>query len=177
MPERFLIDGLRELLFSLRETGRREWKRDLPLGDYVSDRWERARALGFGRDASIYDSAIVLGEVSVGERTWIGPNVVLDGSGGLSIGSNCSISAGVQIYSHDSVRWAVTGGRAPYEKAATRIGDNCYIGPQTVVTKGVTIGDGCIIGANSLVNRDVPAGSKAFGAPCQVVGSVNLDNL
>lgn len=177
MPERSLIDGLRELLSSLRETGHREWRRDLPLGDYVSDRWERARALGFGKDVSIYDSAVVLGDVSVGERTWIGPNVVLDGSGGLSIGSNCSISAGVQIYSHDTVRWAVTGGEAPYEKAATKIGDNCYIGPQTVVTKGVAIGDGCIIGANSLVNADIPAGSKAFGSPCRIVGRVGDDDV
>ncbi|WP_211240344.1 hypothetical protein [Aminiphilus circumscriptus] len=72
------------------------FKRTLPFGDYVVDRWEKAAFLGFGEKTSVYDSAIVLGDVQVGANTWIGPFVILDGSGGLVIGSNCSISAGVQ---------------------------------------------------------------------------------
>ena len=146
------------------------WRRSLPLADYVVDRWEKAQVLGFGKGTSIYDSSLVLGEVAVGVNTWIGPFTVLDGSGGLSIGSNCSISAGVQIYTHDAVRWALSGGKAEYDKAPTRIGDNCYLGPNVVVAKGVVIGDRCVIGANSLVLHDVPAGSKAYGTPCRVAG-------
>lgn len=148
------------------------WNRNLPFGDYVSDRWERAKAMGCGEGSSIYDSCVVIGEVSVGQHVWIGPFTMLDGSGGLQIGDYCSISAGVQIYSHDSVHWAVSGGVAPYEYAAVKIGSRCYIGPNTVIARGVTIGDGCIIGANSLVLSDIPAGSKAFGTPCRIVGGV-----
>lgn len=150
-----------------------QWHRALPFGDLVADRWERARALGFGSGTSIYDSALVLGDVQVGEHTWIGPFTVLDGSGGLSIGSYCSISAGVQLYSHDTVLWAVSGGVAEPDRAPTRIGSRCYIGPNTVVAKGVTIGDGCVIGAGSLVLHDIPMGSKAFGVPCLVRGVVD----
>jgi len=146
------------------------WKRSLPFGDYVVDRWEKAKELGFGEGASCYDSVVILGDVQVGKKTWIGPFVVLDGSGGLTIGSNCSISAGVHVYTHDSVDWALRGGQAPYEQAPSSIGDNCYIGPHTVIAKGVTIGDGCIIGAHSLVLKDVPPHSKAYGSPCRVVG-------
>ena len=148
-----------------------QWKRHLPFGDYVSDRWERAKSMGFGEGTSIYDSSLVLGSVSVGRSVWIGPFTVLDGSGGLEIGDFCSISAGVQIYTHDSVQWAVSGGTAAYEYAPVKIGSRCYIGPNTVIAKGVTIGDGCIIGACSLVLSDVPSGSKAFGTPCRVSGS------
>lgn len=36
--------------------------------------------------------------------------------------------------------------------------------------QGVTIGNGCVIGAHSLVLMDVPAGSKAVGAPCRIIG-------
>lgn len=144
------------------------YKRSLPLADYVVDRCEKARQLGFGEGTSIYDGVLVLGDVEVGRNTWIGPFVILDGSGGLKIGSNCSISAGVQIYSHDSVRWAVSGGQEKYEYGATSIGDNCYIGPNTVVAKGVMIGDGVIVGANSLVLQDIPAGRKAYGTPCRI---------
>ena len=149
----------------------RRWHRTLPFGDYVVDRWEKARRLGFGKGSSIYDSSLVIGAVKVGRQTWIGPFTVLDGSGGLEIGDFCSISAGVQIYTHDSMRRAISGGRAQIEHTPTRIGSRCYIGPNTVIARGVTIGSGCVIGANSLVLADVPAGCRAWGTPCRVTGT------
>ena len=164
-----LLDQLRAMWRARRSAVDARHHRTLPFGDYVVDRWEKARALGFGEGASIYDSALVIGEVAVGEQTWIGPGVVLDGSGGLTIGAFCSISAGVQIYSHDSVDWATSGGEAPIVRAPTRIGDRCYIGPNTIVAKGVTIGDGCVVGAGSVVLADLPAGSRAAGAPCRIL--------
>jgi acetyltransferase-like isoleucine patch superfamily enzyme len=169
MPEG-LLDDLRALWRARRREVNAQYKRSLPLADYVVDRWDKARELGFGEGTSIYDSVLVLGDVHVGRDTWIGPFVVLDGSGGLRIGSHCSISAGVQIYTHDTVRWATSGGQAGPERAPTSIGDRCYLGPNTVVAKGVTIGDGCVVGANSLVLHDLPPGSKAYGTPCRVVG-------
>lgn len=165
-----LVTQLRTFWQGRRRQVHAEFNRHLPFGDYVVDRWDKADALGFGKGASVYDSAHIFGDVSVGTNSWIGPFTILDGSGGLSIGSNCSISAGVQVYSHDTVQWAISGGEAKAEKAATCIGNNCYIGPNTVIAKGVTIGDGCIIGAGSLVLHDIPAGSKAHGTPCKVHG-------
>jgi acetyltransferase-like isoleucine patch superfamily enzyme len=169
-----LLAALRQAYASRTGELRAQWQRSLPFGDTVVDRWERARGLGFGEGASIYDSALVFGEVTVGERTWIGPGTVLDGSGGLTIGSTCSISAGVQIYSHDSVRWALSGGRAEYQRAPVHIGDHCYIGPMSLVTMGVTIGRHCLVGANSIVNKDLPDGSIAFGSTCRIVGRVHV---
>lgn len=172
--EKKLSRGLKRLWQSRQQEVNAKWRRTLPFGDYVVDRWEKARLLGFGQGASIYDSALVIGELTVGEETWIGPFTVLDGSGGLVIGSYCSISAGVQIYSHDTVDWALSGGKAPYRHAPTSIGSNCYIGPNAVITMGVTIGDGCVIGAGSLVNTDIPAHSKALGSPCKVMGPAEV---
>lgn len=150
---------------------RERWNRTLPFGDYIVDRWQKARELGFGDGSSIYDSALVLGDVKVGKNTWIGPFTLLDGSGGLEIGDNCSISAGVQIYTHDTLQWATSGGAAQPERAPVRIGNNCYLGPNAVVSKGVTIGVGCVIGANSLVNHDVPDGMKAWGTPARTLNA------
>lgn len=149
-----------------------KFKRVLPFGDYFSDRWEKAKYLGFGEGTSVYDSVLILGDVKVGKNTWIGPNVVLDGSGGLEIGSNCSISAGVQIYSHDSVNWAISGGKESYEYAKTIIEDNCYIAPNVIIQKGITIGKGSIIGTNSFVNKNIPEKSKAFGTPIEIKGKI-----
>lgn len=165
-----MIEALRKLFLERRSEVNAKWNRTLPFADYIIDRWEKAKLLGFGEGASIYDSALVIGDVSVGENTWVGPGTVLDGSGGLSIGDYCSIAAGVQIYSHDTVQWAISGGEVGPERAPTKIGSRCYIGPNSIVAKGVTIGDGCVIGAGSVVMSDIPAGSKAVGTPCRVIG-------
>jgi acetyltransferase-like isoleucine patch superfamily enzyme len=167
--DRELLTGILDILETLQKEKKERFKRALPFGEYFSDRWIRAETLGFGTGASIYESSVVLGEVTVGNDTWIGPNTLLDGSGGISIGSFCSISAGVQIYSHDSVQWAVSGGEKPYEYAATSIGDNCYIGPNSIISKGVSIGHGSIIGANSFVNRNVSDGQKFAGNPAKAL--------
>ena len=170
---RRLVDEARHAYEALAAAMRERWQRDLPLDELIHDRWQRARSLGFGEGSSIYHSSYVYGEVSVGANTWIGPMTILDGSGGLSIGDHCSISAGVQIYTHDTVRWALSGGRAEYERAPVRIGSNCYIGSQTVIAKGVTIGDRCVVGACSFVNRDLPPDTVAYGVPCRAVGRVS----
>lgn len=163
-----LLDELRALFANEREAVQKRWNRSLPLGDYIVDRWEKANALGFGEGSSIYDSALVLGDVRVGKHTWIGPFSVLDGSGGgLVIGDYCSISAGVQIYTHDTVEWATSGGKAAPARAPVRIGSRCYIGPNVIISRGVSIGDGCVIGANAFVNKDIPSGMRAWGTPAK----------
>jgi acetyltransferase-like isoleucine patch superfamily enzyme len=165
-----MLTDLRALLTHEMDAIRTRWNRALPFADYIVDRWGKARSLGFGEGSSIYDSALILGEVKVGRHTWIGPFTVLDGSGGLEIGDYCSISAGVQVYTHDTVLWAVSGGKQSPEREPVRIGNRCYIGPNVVISKGVSIGDGCVIGANSLVNQDIPSGKKAWGSPARLRG-------
>lgn len=169
-----LHEELRALYDELRGKMRSDWSRDLPLEELLFDRWERAKSLGFEDGSSIYHNSYVFGDVQVGRNTWIGPFTMLDGSGGLSIGEGCSISTGVQIYSHDTVRWAVSGGKLPAERAPVAIGDFTYIGSQTVVSKGVTIGDHVVVGACSFVNRDIPPYTIAVGVPCRAIGTVEV---
>lgn len=168
-----LIEELKQLYTTLLKDKMANWHRSLPFAELIVDRRDKAVQLGFGRGTTIYDNAYVYGDVKVGENTWIGPFTILDGSGGLEIGSNCSVSAGVQIYTHDSVNWAISGGKAAYERAPVKIGDNCYIGPNTIIAKGVTIGAGTIIGACSLVLEDIPENVKAWGTPCRVRGETD----
>ena len=154
------------------------FNRSLPFADAQFDRWERAKALGFGDKTSIYDSSCIFGDVSVGVNSWIGPFTVLDGSGGgLQIGDFCSISAGVHIYTHDTVLWAVSGGVQAARKGRVTIGSNTYIGAQAVIIAGVSIGERCVIAANSLVNRDVAAGSIMGGTPARLIGRVEGEGV
>lgn len=154
-------------MIELRFNMKSKFNRTLPIPELLTDRWEKAKFLGFGDKTSVYDSSYFFGDVKIGENTWVGPFTVLDGSGKLIIGSNCSISAGVQIYTHDTVRWAISGGVEPYEYDSVVIEDNCYIGPNTIIAKGVRIGKGTIVGANSFVNKSFPENSKIAGSPAK----------
>ncbi|MEW5855160.1 MAG: acyltransferase [Myxococcota bacterium] len=166
--------ALRELHESLRADVMKRWKRALPLGDELFDRWEQAQFLGFGEGTSIYNTSLVLGEVKVGRNVWVGPFTVLDGRGGLTLGDWVQISSGVHVYSHDTVKQALTGGAAPEERNPTVIEDNVYVGPQTVITRGVTVGHHSVIGAHSLVNQSIPPYSIAYGVPARVRGRVEV---
>jgi len=107
------------------------------------------------------DFCIIIGEPEIGEDTWVGYFTILDGSGGLKIGKHCSIASGVHIYTHDSIRWAtknlIKDGKH-IDRAPVTIGDNVFIGANSVILKGVKIGDRAIIGANSVITKDIAEG-------------------
>lgn len=153
----------------LQRRKQKQYGRSLPLGELLVGRQKKAKLLGFSKGVTIHDSSHVYGNVKVGENTWIGPFTILDGSGGLTIGANCSISAGVQIYSHNSVSWAVSGGKSPYEYKKVIIENDCYIGPNSTIQSGVIIKKGSIVGANSFVNKTFPPGSKIAGNPARLM--------
>lgn len=162
------------LFFSLLRKKRlvikQKFDRKLPLGDIIFDRWENAKFYGFGSGTTVYDSCLILGNVKIGNNTWVGPNTVLDGSGGLlEIGNKCSISAGVQIYTHDTVAWATSDNGADYFKASTTVGSNVYIGPNAVIKAGVIIGDGVVIGAQAYVDKSIPSFHRAYGIPVKIL--------
>jgi len=113
--------------------------------------------------------------IELGEDVWIGYFCLLDGSGGLNIGNQVSISSGVHIYTHDSSNYRIHNTEKDAEngthidRAPVVIGDNVQIGANSIVLKGVTIGNNVIIGALSLVNSDIPDNCIAVGNPCKVI--------
>lgn len=52
------------------------------------------------------------------------------------------------------------------------VGNNVWIGGNTVVLAGVEIGDGAVIGAGSVVAKSIPAGVLAVGNPCRVLREI-----
>ena len=57
------------------------------------------------------------------------------------------------------------------------IGNNCWIGANSVICPGVTIGDNTVIGAGSVVTKDIPANCVAAGNPCRVIREINENDL
>lgn len=166
-----------QLQLRLRNETMEKYGRVNPLNEDLTDWKERGDFLfGKGKNITVYNTCSLAGDVEVGENTWIGPFTAIDGGGKVRIGANCSISSGVQIVSHDSVKWALSGGKHPYEYGAISIGNNCFIGTNAMVTKGVTIGKHCLVGAGAIVTKDVPDYSIVFGVPAKVVGEVLIEN-
>lgn len=115
--------------------------------------------------------AWIVGEPAVGPGTWIGAFTVIDGSGGLSIGSGCDISAGAQIYSHSTVARAVSARANPIERAATEIGDHCHVGAGAIILMGCKIGDHSVVAAGAVVPAftQAPAHSVLVGVPARII--------
>lgn len=53
------------------------------------------------------------------------------------------------------------------------IGNNVFIGTNSIVLKGVQIGDNAVIGAGSVVTQDIPTNAIAAGNPCRVIRYLN----
>lgn len=164
---------LRDLHYKLREYTSSKYGRVNPFAENLFD-WKEKGEFFAGKGVTIYDSTTIVGDVKIGDYTWIGPFCSLDGNGGLSIGSYSSISLGCQLLTHDTVKWALSGGKAAHEYAGTWIGNYCFLGSYVVVLKGVTIGDHCVIGAGAVVTKDVSNNSIIAGVPARRIGKVEI---
>ena len=169
------FETLHELNVFLESRFMEHYQRSLPLADHINDRWERAKRLGFGEGTNIYDSSYVIGNVRVGKNCWIGMFTILDGSGGLTIGDNCTVSASVHIYSHDNLK-ATLSGHLPIEREAVEIGNHCYIAPHSIISKGVKLGHYSVVAAHSFVNTSFPPNAIIAGVPAKQIGKVILEN-
>ena len=143
-----------------------------PLAEDLINWKERGFFWSGDNTITIYESTTVLGNVEIDSNTWVGPFCLLDGTGGLKIGSNCSISTGVQILTHDSVKWALSGGRAEYDYSPTLIGKNCFVGSHAIITRGCIVGNNCLIAAGAVLTKSFPNNSIIAGVPAKKIGNV-----
>ena len=92
----------------------------------------------------------------------------------VTIGKNCFINNYFEIHTHDWVTHVFLNLERDFVNSSGRvtIGNNVAFGRHVMVLKGVTIGDNCFIGANSVVSKDIPANSIAVGCPAKVIMSI-----
>ena len=53
------------------------------------------------------------------------------------------------------------------------IGDNVHIGSNATIMPGVKIGNNCIIGCDAVVTKDIPDNSIAVGVPARVIETID----
>jgi acetyltransferase-like isoleucine patch superfamily enzyme len=116
--------------------------------------------------------------VRIGAGTILNLGVMVAAQELVEIGEHCMLANGCFVsdaaHRYDDpelpVPWQGFQSRGP-----TRIGENCWLGANVVVTSGVTIGERCVIGANSVVTHDVEPFSVAAGAPARVLSRIEYE--
>jgi acetyltransferase-like isoleucine patch superfamily enzyme len=89
----------------------------------------------------------------------------------ISIGNKVTITSGVILLTHDGSTWLMNdekGRRYLYRNIV--IGDNVFIGVNSVIMPGVKIENNVIIAAGSIVTKSVPSGVIVGGNPAVIIG-------
>lgn len=133
------------------------------------------RKPAIGRGVYIAKTAVVVGDVTIGEQSSVWYHSVLRGDiNRIVVGHHTNIQDNAVLHLADDyaclVGNYVTVGHSAIVHACT-VGDECLIGMGAVILDGAVIGEQCLIGARALVTQrmQIPAGSLVMGAPAKVV--------
>lgn len=133
--------------------------------------------------AFIHPAAVIIGDVVIGPKCWIGPGASIRGDlGRLTIGEGVNIqdncvmhcfpgaTASIEDWGHIGIGAILHG---------CIIGKNAMVGMNSVVMDGSTIGERSIIAAMSFVKAgsDIPAQSLAGGVPAKVMRSLSDEEV
>lgn len=132
--------------------------KNVQLTTRKSSRIRIGRNVKIDSDACL--SAVGKGEIVIGDNVGIGSSNRVIAHERIEIGSNTILAPNVMLYDHDHVIDREKGvRRTEYNTGAICIGENCWIGVNTVILRGTTIGDRCVVGAGCILKGSYPAGS------------------
>lgn len=113
-----------------------------------------------------------------GKNTYVGENfyantgvTILDGAK-VTIGNNVFLAPYVGIYTAGHPVHPYPRNLGIEYNFPVTIGDNVWVGAQTVINPGVTIGSNVVIGSGSVVTKDIPSNVIAVGNPCRVLREI-----
>lgn len=86
------------------------------------------------------------------------------------IGPNCSFYSGT----HPLDPTLRSGTRGPESGKPITIGEDCWLGGNSIILPGVTIGKGSTVGAGSVVTKDVPPYHCVAGNPARVIRKIEV---
>jgi maltose O-acetyltransferase len=105
--------------------------------------------------------------IHLGDGVFLNFNCVVLDVVEVSIGDRTQIGPAVQIYAADHPRDAATRRSGVEFGRPVRIGSDVWIGGGAIILPGVAIGDGAIIGSGSVVTRNVAEGATVMGNPAR----------
>ena len=105
----------------------------------------------------------------------IGPGMFIAHPVGIVVGRGTVIGSNVTLF--QGVTFGVKSWHADNIRQFPRVGNKCYFFAGCVVLGNIRIGDNCIVGANSVVTSDVPDGAMAVGIPARILENKARDAI
>jgi acetyltransferase-like isoleucine patch superfamily enzyme len=143
----------------------------IALGDGLTLRsWPRSNPLAPTHPV-VFSTRSAQAEIVIGDDCgFTGTTLVADAS--IRIGNRVLVGGNASIVDTDFHPLTPEGRRDDINAGTSRpieIGDDVFIGMNSLILKGVTVGDGSVVGAGSVVSRDVPPHTIVAGNPATVV--------
>lgn len=114
--------------------------------------------------------------IEVGKNFYANYNCTIIDVAKVKIGDNCMLAPNVAIYTAGHPVHPVTRNSLYEYGVEITIGDNVWVGGNTVILPGVHIGSNVVIGAGSVVTRDIPDWCVAAGNPCKVIRPITEED-
>ena len=111
--------------------------------------------------------------VHIGNNFYANFNLVMVDDGQIYIGDKVMIGPNVTLCTTGHPVYPLYREMVAHYSLPIHIGNNVWIGAHSVILPGVTIGDNTVIGAGSIVTRDIPANVVAVGNPCRVMREIS----
>ena len=115
--------------------------------------------------------------IEVGKNFFANYNCTIIDVAKVRIGDNCQFAPNVSIYTAGHPIHPVSRNSLYEYGKEVIIGDNVWIGGNTVICPGVHVGSNTVIGAGSVVTRDIPDWCVAAGNPCRVIRKITDDDM
>ena len=134
------------------------------------------------KNAFIADTACIIGDVSIGERSSVWFNSVIRGDRAkIRIGKGCNIQDNAVIHSDDrnvEIGDGVSVGHGCVMHGCL-VKNNALVGMNSTILHGAEIGEYAIVGAGALVppGHKIPARSVVMGVPCRHVRMTNEEDI
>lgn len=110
--------------------------------------------------------------IEVGKNFFANYNCTIIDVAKVKIGDNCQMAPNVAIYTAGHPVHPVSRNSMYEYGIEVTIGDNVWIGGNTIILPGVNIGNNTVIGAGSVVTKDIPDWVIAAGNPCKVIRNI-----
>ncbi len=119
------------------------------------------------------------GEVSIGDNVFFNNGCTVCAKQKIVIGDGTIFGENVKIYDHNHnySKTDILIKHQGYTTAPIHIGNNCWIGSNVTILKGVTIGDHCVIGAGCVIFKDVPRNTLVLNKQNLAYKEINHQNV
>lgn len=130
---------------------------------YRADQWQKAKIYADYLGVKIGNHVKITGSVLFGSEPYL-----------IEIGNDVTLTNGVVFLTHD-------GGVGLFRKEYSGInvfgkiiiGNNVFIGSNTIILPGVSIGNNVVIGAGSVITKNIPSDVVAAGDPARIIRSID----